>query len=268
VSPQSAIELPRNSGSPVPSLYAHRLGRAYGPDSSAAALAGALAAGVDGVETDLCLTADRDLVLLHDGWLPAGTDLDGWAHERTSRELRSARLRDAAGELTGESPLFLDDLLAAAPAEVVLQLEVKAHADPGLALDTVDALAQRREAFAGRNVEVLSFLSAACARAAALGMRARLVMWADYAIDVLARWARDHRVIGVCLEHFLLSHPLVETLRGHGLSVATGTINNRAIFERVLRFAPDAITTDHPRALRLPHTPPASPMVDSPELGR
>ena len=44
----------------TPPLYAHRLGRAYGPDSSAAALAGSLAAGVDGLETDVCATSDGD----------------------------------------------------------------------------------------------------------------------------------------------------------------------------------------------------------------
>lgn len=61
-------------------LYAHRLGRAYGPDNSAIALAGALAAGVEGLETDLCLSADGELVLLHDPWLPLSTGLEGFAH--------------------------------------------------------------------------------------------------------------------------------------------------------------------------------------------
>lgn len=60
----------------LPALYAHRLGRGYGPDSSAAALRGALAASVDGLESDVCLTADGALVLLHDPYLPMGTDLE------------------------------------------------------------------------------------------------------------------------------------------------------------------------------------------------
>ncbi len=34
-------------------------------------------AGVDGLETDVCLTADGALVLLHDPYLPLGTDLKG-----------------------------------------------------------------------------------------------------------------------------------------------------------------------------------------------
>jgi glycerophosphoryl diester phosphodiesterase len=236
---------------PLPPLYAHRLGRGYGPDSSAAALRGALAAGVDGLETDVCLTADGALVLLHDPYLPLGTDLEGFAHERTARELRRARLRDGGGALTGEAPLFLEDLLAATVPGIVLQLEVKAHADPALAARTVEAVAAclqgRTEE---RRVEVLSFSAAACARAAGLGCAARLVTWADYAPGALVRWARRHGVGGVCVEHFLLSAPLVVALRDGGLSVSTGTINEPALLERVLRLRPDAVTSDRPHALR------------------
>jgi glycerophosphoryl diester phosphodiesterase len=52
--------------SALPPLYAHRLGRHYGPDSSAAALRHTLTGPVEGLETDVCLTADERLVLLHD----------------------------------------------------------------------------------------------------------------------------------------------------------------------------------------------------------
>ena len=219
-------------------LYAHRLGRAYGPDNSATALTGALAAGVEGLEADLCLSADGKLVLLHDPWLPHTTELEGFAHERSGRELRGAGL------------LALDDLLAAAPRAVALQLEVKAHADPDLATRTVDALAAHLRGVPDRRVEALSFTATACERAAALGLPARLVIWADYAPAALARWAHRHRVGGVCVEHFLLSAPLVVALRRGGLSVTTGTINEPALLNRVLRFSPDAVTTDAPHALR------------------
>ena len=169
----------------------------------------------------MCLTADGELVLLHEPWLPFGTDLEGWAHERTAAELRRARL---AG---GEQPLFVDDLSAAAPRDLVLQFEVKCHADPELATRTVEALAAVLARAEGRRVEVLSFASAACARAAALGLPARLVMWADYAPRALAGWARRHHVVGVCVEHFVLSRALVASLRRGGLSVTTGTVPQR-----------------------------------------
>lgn len=235
----------------LPPLYAHRLGRAYGPDSSAVALRGALAAGVDGLESDVCLTADGALVLLHDPYLPLGTNLEGFAHQRTARELRRARLRDREGRLTAEAPLFVEDLLAATPRELVVQLEVKSHADPGLSTRTVNALAERlRGRTRGRRVEVLSFTATACARAAALGYSARLVVWSDYAPAALVRWARRHGVGGVCVEHFLLSPALVGALRRGGLSVTTGTLDEPALLERLLPLRPDAVTSDRPHALR------------------
>src|SRR5919106_2391647 len=109
----------------IPAFYAHRLGRAYGPDSSAAALAGALAAGAEGLETDVCLTADGGLVCLHDPLLRLGTDLAGWAHERTTDEIRGGRLIGDDGEPSDARPLSVDDVLDATPPEVILQLEVK-----------------------------------------------------------------------------------------------------------------------------------------------
>jgi glycerophosphoryl diester phosphodiesterase len=225
-------------------LYAHRLGRAYGPDNSRTALAGALAAGADGLESDVCLTADGGLVLLHDPWLPFGTDLEGWAHERTTAELRRARLPG------GEQLLFVDDLLEVAPRDLVLQFEVKSHADPELATRTAEALAAALARTAGRRVEVLSFASAACARAASLGLPARLIIWADYVPQALARWAVRHGVVGVCVEHFVLSRPLVAALRDRGLSLTTGTVNDAALLHRVAALGVDAVTTDDPAALR------------------
>ena len=74
--------------SALPPLYAHRLGRHYGPDSSAAALRHTLTGPIEGLETDVCLTADDRLVLLHDPLLTLGTTLDGWARQRLKRSDR------------------------------------------------------------------------------------------------------------------------------------------------------------------------------------
>ena len=228
----------------VIALNAHRLGRAYGPDNSRTALAGALAADVDGLESDVCLTADGELVLLHDPWLPFGTDLEGWAHERTAAELRRARLPG------GEPPVFVEELLAVVPRDLVLQFDVKSHADPELATRTVEALAAALARAGDRRVEVLSFVSAACARAAWLGLPARLVTGPT----TRRRRSRAGRGAtasgGVCVEHFVLSRPLVAALRGGGLSVTTGTVNDAALLGRVAALGVDAVTTDDPAALR------------------
>ncbi len=234
----------------IPALYAHRLGRAVGPDSSRAALRATLAGFVDGVETDVCLTADGRLALLHDPWIESCTTARGWARQTPWSELRTARLLDRDGLPTGETPMLLEELLDAVPFELVVQVEVKAYADPLLAQATAAAVARVVTGRADRRVEVLSFHVAACEQAASDGLAARLVTWADYAPDALAGWARRSGVGGVCIEHFLLHPELVACLRAHGLSVCTGTINDPSLATRAASLGVDAITSDCPSDLR------------------
>ena len=206
---------------------------------------------MEGLETDVCLTADGRLVLLHDPLLTLGTTLDGWAHERTAQQIRSALIRDSSGRPTAEHPLLLEELFELVPETIRLQLEVKAHADPNLARRTAEVLTEslRGEPIRDR-VEVISFHGEACAVAAADGIFSRLVIWADYAPEALASWAHRTGVRGISVEHFLLTKQLVEVLRGAGLSVNAGTVNHPELLSRVLEFAPDAIGTDRPHELR------------------
>jgi glycerophosphoryl diester phosphodiesterase len=234
----------------LPLLYAHRLGRDPGPDSSRAALRATLDGRVDGLETDACLTADGRLVLLHDPWLSSSTTTRGWAHQTAWSDLRGARLRDRNGAPTAETPMLLEELLDDAPRDLRVQVEVKAHGDPELARATATAVCRVAGARPDRGrVEVLSFHSIACEETVRHGMPARLVAWADYAPGALARWAARVGVGGVCIEHFLLHPALVERLRVGGLSVTTGTVNDAALAARAAALGVDAITTDRPAAL-------------------
>ncbi len=234
----------------LPPLYAHRLGREPGPDSSRAALWATLAGPVDGLETDVCLTADGRLVLLHDPWLSSTTTLRGWAHHTLWSDLRRVRLRDRHGAPTDETPMLLEELLDDAARDLPVQVEVKAHGDPELARATAAAVCRVAGRRTGRGrVEVLSFHTAACEESVRHGMPARLVAWADYSPAALADWAGRAGVGGVCIEHFLLHPALVERLRLDGLSVTTGTINDATLAARAAALGVDAITTDRPAAL-------------------
>jgi glycerophosphoryl diester phosphodiesterase len=202
------------------------------------------------LETDVCLTADGRLALLHDPWLAIGTTGSGWAHETPWSELRELRLRDASGQESAEAPLLLDDLFDLVPETgLVLQLDVKTHGDPALGVATAQAACRVAARHPGHRVEIISFQATACAAAAKLGHRARLIVWADYAPETLVAWARAAGVEGVCVEHFLLHSALVDELRIGGLSVATGTVNDFELALRVARLGVDAITTDCPAEL-------------------
>ena len=231
-------------------LIAHRLGRDGGPDSSRAALATTLAGPADGVETDVCLTADGRLALLHDAWLSSATTAAGWAHQTTWEQLSTARLRNRDGRPTGETPMLLEELLELVPERWLVQIEIKAHGDAELARLTAAATSRVTQSSSfGHRFEILSFFAAACEQAARLGSAARLVTWADYAPDALIAWAKRTGVRGVCIEHFLLHPELMARLRLGGLSISTGTINDASLANRAAGLGVDAITTDRPAAL-------------------
>jgi glycerophosphoryl diester phosphodiesterase len=232
-------------------LIAHRLGSAYGPDNSKTALRRSLSGPLEGLETDVCLTADGELVLLHDPLLPHGTTLAGWAHERRLEELLEGSLLAPDGNPAGEPPLTLDQLLDNAPLDLIVQVEVKTQSNPELARRTASAICDRYARSPQRErLEVISFHTDACEVAAAAGFRTRLVIWADYAPEMLAGWALRHGVTGVKVEHFLLSDQLVGILRTAGITVSTGTVNDVELLDEVLRAQPRCITTDRPHELR------------------
>jgi glycerophosphoryl diester phosphodiesterase len=139
------------------------------------------------------LTADGELVLLHDPLLDLGTTVSGWVHEHIAAQIRAARLRHLDGTASEEHPLLLDELLELAPAGATLQLEVKAHADPALAQRTTQAICDRLADHPARGrSEILSFFSARASLAPAglpAGVSAAPAFAVDYrgAIDALPR---------------------------------------------------------------------------------
>jgi glycerophosphoryl diester phosphodiesterase len=234
-----------------PPIYAHRLGSEYGPESSRTALEGSLAHGAEGVECDVCMSADGEVMVIHDPYLPLSTDLDGWAHERPAAELQRARLRGPDGDASDEHPMRLDELLERVGAALPLQLDIKAYADERLARQTAAAaseLVARHDASAW--VEVISFFAGACVIAADRKLRSRLVVWSDQLPLELAKWSVSQGLVGISCEGFILGPRLVEAVRGAGLSLSVGGVNSAEQAAKVLPYAPAILVSDSPGTLR------------------
>ncbi|WP_158437769.1 glycerophosphodiester phosphodiesterase [Naasia lichenicola] len=133
-------------------LIAHRGASAAFPEHTRAAYLQAIADGADGLEGDVHLTADRQLVLWHDATLDRTTDESGLLHERTIDELRAIDLMrgQAIPEDFGapEQQLLtlpeLIDIALASGRPLMLAIELK-RPDPfgreleRAVLDTLDA---------------------------------------------------------------------------------------------------------------------------------
>jgi glycerophosphoryl diester phosphodiesterase len=70
-----------------PQVFAHRGGAALAPENTLAAFDRGMAAGADGLELDVHLSADSELVVLHDSLLDRTTNATGPVARRTAAEL-------------------------------------------------------------------------------------------------------------------------------------------------------------------------------------
>ena len=118
-------------------VIAHRGASAAFPEHTRAAYLQAIADGADGLECDVHLTADRQLVLWHDATLDRTTDERGPLHERTLAELQGIDLLRGHALPAGfgspsEQLLTLSELIdiaVAAGRPLLLAIELK-HPDP------------------------------------------------------------------------------------------------------------------------------------------
>ena len=115
---------------PQPLVAAHRGGALLWPENSLTAFRQALALGVDYLETDVHLTADGEVVVLHDPTLDRTTTGSGRVRAARLADLSSVRLRDRSGGVTQDAVPTLGQLLdLLAPSAAQLLLEIKVDAD-------------------------------------------------------------------------------------------------------------------------------------------
>jgi glycerophosphoryl diester phosphodiesterase len=106
-------------------IVGHRGARNLWPENSLEGFHRALALGVDGVELDVHLSRDGELVVIHDPTLERTTEGRGAVSDRTAAELAAMRLRDAAHEGVPRLDAVLDVFQK---SSVELHLEIKTDA--------------------------------------------------------------------------------------------------------------------------------------------
>lgn len=114
----------RGCHNPAP---AHYFGEA--PENSLLALEHCIAMGVDMMETDVHMTADGHLVIIHDDRVERTTNGHGAVAEMTLVEIQKLRLRQNLGgyaePVTDQHVITLKEMLNAAKGRITLNLDVK-----------------------------------------------------------------------------------------------------------------------------------------------
>ena len=248
------------SDAPTVRVAAHRGGDGPWPENSLPAFRNALALGADFLETDVHLTADGEVVVLHDPTLERTTTGRGAVADAGRADVARLRLKTRDGAVTGESiPTLaaLLDLLRGEHAQLLLEIKTDGARRPYPGIEG-RALARLRERDLVARTVVMAFEADTLSRVRALDVAIRTALLvgrrdADAgAADAVVRRARAAGATHLGIDHRILTPDLVRSARAERLHVMAWTVNDDASVRRVLDVGVDVVITDHPElALRL-----------------
>lgn len=245
---------------PPPRVAAHRGGGGLWPENSLRAFRGALALGVDLVEADLHMTADGEVVLLHDPTLDRTTTGHGPVGAVPRRALASLRLRAGDGSVTDEPVPTLDELLdLVGPGGAGLLLEIKrgpgGRPYPDIEARVLAALGARGltprgvvMAFEAETVRCARTLEPAI-RACLLVRRAIVGPTRVTAADAVAR-ARAAGATDLGLDHRMVDGRVIKAVRAADLGLAAWTVDDEDDMGRLIALGVDVLVTNRPDLAR------------------
>jgi len=241
---------------PATLVAAHRGGAALWPENSLLAFRSALALGVDALELDLHLTADGEVVVLHDPSLDRTSTGTGAVRDLKLADLAAVRLKTREGAVTAERvPTFAQVLDLVAPTSAALLPEIKVDAnrqrysgieEKVLALIRARGLRSRTtiQAFQVETIRRLRELEPA---ARTMLLVARGDVERDRARPAEAvRRARELGATDLGMNHRLIDTDVMSAARAAGIRVAAWTPNEEADIRRMVDLGVDMVMSDRP----------------------
>lgn len=232
-------------------VIAHRGASGYAPENTRAAFEKAIAMGADAIETDVRLTADGHLVLVHDATVTRTTDGHGPVADHTLAELRSLDAGRWLGpQFEGERVATLSDLIEEFVPRIPAVLEIKDQAATGPAIEAI------RAAGIETRIEVTSFLWPAVVEAKRLAPDLTVgFLTPEFDEDIIQRCVR-RGFEQVCPHVDTLTEDLVAVSHADRLVVRAYGISRREQVDRLIATGADGATVNWPDWIMEHPTPP------------
>jgi len=239
----------------------HRGAAGLAPENTLGAFAKGIEVGVDAIECDVHLSADGELIVMHDPNVSRTTDGSGDIPSLTLAELQklNAAAKFSGGWSTKEPVPTLAEVLALAQGKVDVQIEIKVPAMggyPGIERKVAEAVAA-----AGMtehvlvicfNLDTLRAVHAADPRLRTGYLVSESTVPAQWLISRSAMLdaLQESKVSFLGSSAAFLSPELVQAAHERGLQVGVWTVDTAGDMRRFAAMGVDAITTNRPDVLR------------------
>ena len=234
-------------------VFAHRGASGYAPENTLEAFALAGEQGAQGIELDVQLTKDGEVVVIHDETIDRVSTGKGAVRDYTLEELRRFSFHNHKKEYEGvQIPTLREVLEQVKPGgmEVNIELKTGIYWYPGLEEKTVELV---KAAGMENRVIYSSFNHYSVQKILELDAEAETAyLYSDVLLNV-ENYAKN---TGVCGLHPAVYHlkmaDLLESYRRSGLKVRVWTVNDEADMRQFIEKDLEAVITNYPdRALRV-----------------
>ena len=233
-------------------LIAHRGASALAPENTIAAIELAAKIGAKWIETDVRLTADHGLVMIHDPTLERTSNGQGSVVQTTMEDIRSLDgggwfSPDYAGEPIPDLQTFLEAVL---DCGLSLQLELKENSglEEPLVAGVIETL-QKVWPFGDRGLFVSSFSERCMRLSAALLPEVPRCLATEFTPADTAGRLNDSQCQILHVQANVTGEAELRVLREMTPEFAVATVNDRGQAESFLRQGATSVLTDFPDLL-------------------
>ncbi|MGO3168812.1 glycerophosphodiester phosphodiesterase [Senegalia sp. (in: firmicutes)] len=230
-----------------PIIYAHRGAKGYRPENTMAAFKLAMEMGADGIETDIHLSKDGYLVLIHDEKIDRTTTKKGYIKDMT---LAQIKLLDAGSkfseEFAGEEIPTLEELIILTKdTDIILNIEIKNNKMnyPKIEEKLVELIKKYK---IEERVIISSFNHNTIYKIKELDENLKTGILYSRNIKRPIRFAKNIRADALHPKHKRVDFKLMIKAKLTGLEINTFTINNTKQMNKMFKYRVDGIITDYP----------------------
>jgi glycerophosphoryl diester phosphodiesterase len=230
-----------------PLVWAHRGASGYAPENTLAAFQKAVDLDADGVELDIQLTKDDQIVVIHDETIDRTSDGKGWVKDYTLEELRAFNYNRTKPEYKhADIPTMREVFELLKPTGLFINIEIKTGV---VFYEKIEEkiLALTKEMGMEDRVCYSSFNHYTVTRIHELKPDAEVgFLYADGPID-MPSYGVKHGVNALHPALYNLQYDgFVKECKEKGLKLNVWTVNERPYMEMCCQYGVDAIITNYP----------------------
>lgn len=230
-----------------PLVWAHRGASGYAPENTMVAFEKAIAMGADGIELDIHLSKDGQIVVIHDEWIDRTSDGKGWVKDYTLEELRKFNFNNQFPEYgRQEIPTLREVLELIKPTNLVINVEIKTGIVfyPEIEQMVVDMV---KEFDMEERVLYSSFNHMTCKRMHEINPNCYVgILYADGTID-MPEYAKKHGANALHPALYNLQYEgVLQQAMQNGLDINAWPINEKEHMMMACQFGINAMITNYP----------------------